>query len=292
VPAGSTLHRVSERRTDLAIAVALLAVLGASFGWVSRVRRPPAAAVLAARGSVASAEDACLALTTHLCADLGDGGPACLLAREQVSHFSSAHCAGMLGRYPEVRRELQALERGLHAIAAREQTTSHGLAPSRGPRGARLTLVEFGDFSAADCGRIAPLSEMVSNLYGERVRVVFRQYPSEKHPDAALAAEASLAAHEQGKFWAYHDVLFANPHDLGRPALERYAIAVGLDMTAFRNALDEHRFASDVAADAALARQVQAFERPSLFANGKRVEVPYGAAELAKLIESELGRAK
>lgn len=116
---------------------------------------------------------------------------------------------------------------------------------------------------------------------------MFRQFPSPRNPDARLAAEASLAAHAQGKFWPYHDVLFANPHDLRRAALERYAAEVGLDLVAFREALDTHRFEADVDADVRLAHHLQVRERPSLFVNGKLASVPYGVAELKALVESQ-----
>jgi protein-disulfide isomerase len=124
----------------------------------------------------------------------------------------------------------------------------------------------------------------IKSQYGERVRLVFRQFPRPEHPHGRLAAEASLAAHAQGKFWEYHDVLFGNPHDLSRPALERYATELGLDMTAFRRALDEHRFAADIDADIELGRKAFAAPLPALYANGKRVSAVYGATELAATV--------
>jgi protein-disulfide isomerase len=194
----------------------------------------------------------------------------------------------MLGRYSQVAVELGQLDTCTRVLTAKSQTLLHGEAPVLGSPDAPLTLVEFSDFQSADCGRASPMARMLQNLYPDRVRVVFRQYPSSKHPDAHLAAEASLAAHAQGKFWAYHDVLFANPHDLGRSALERYASDVGLDLAAFRHALDTHAFAADVDADIALGHSVQALELPSVYANGKRVSVPYGVTELSALVDSAL----
>jgi hypothetical protein len=63
-----------------------------------------------------------------------------------------------------------------------------------------------------------------------------------------------------------------------------------LDLNAFRRSLDQHTFADDVSADVKLGHEVQALERPTLFANGGRVAVPYGVSELAGLVEAELGR--
>jgi protein-disulfide isomerase len=234
----------------------------------------------------AVAADTCETLRLRLCSELGETSSACALAGRETRGFSAARCEDMLGKFAEVALELRELDAATRELTAREQRSLHGEAPLLGPRDAELTLVVFSDFQSEDCGRAAPMARTVSHLYPSRVRVVFRQYPSPKHPDAHLAAEASLAAHAQGKFWAYHDVLFANPHDLSRAALERYASEVGLDLAAFRHALDTHLFSADVDADLALGHKVQALERPSVYANGKPVTVPYGVAELSKLVES------
>ena len=81
--------------------------------------------------------------------------------------------------------------------------------------------------------------------------------------------------------------MFANSHDLSRPALERYAARVGLDLPAFRHALDTRQFAAEVDADIVLGRWAGAVEVPTLFANGQRVGVPYGIVELRELIDAK-----
>jgi protein-disulfide isomerase len=152
-----------------------------------------------------------------------------------------------------------------------------------------VTFVEFADFQSDDCGRAAPMARNLHRMYPERARFEFRQFPSSQHPDAYLAAEASLAANAQGKFWEFHDVLFANPHDLSREALERYAASVGMDVKAFRHALDTRQFADDVNADVALGRHMRVREVPSVFVNGEPADVPYGDAELTQLVQAALG---
>ena len=105
---------------------------------------------------------------------------------------------------------------------------------------------------------------------------------------SADMGSAPRAGDAQGKFWEYHDMLFANPQDLARPALERYAAEVGLNMPAFRHALDARLYAEDVDADVALGHSVQALARPSLYANGKPASIPYGITELTKVVETAL----
>ena len=158
------------------------------------------------------------------------------------------------------------------------------LRPPAGASQSEVLIVVFCDFEDADCGRLSPLHRTLETLYPQRARLVFRQDPSPKHPHAMLAAEASLAANEQGKFWEYHDVLFANPHDLSRSALERYAESLSLDMDRFRRALDEHKFAADIGSDVALARRLRITGTPTVFANAEPVEAPYGVAELTRIL--------
>ncbi|MEO1273114.1 MAG: DsbA family protein [Myxococcota bacterium] len=108
------------------------------------------------------------------------------------------------------------------------------------------------------------------------------------HKDAFLAAEASLAAHEQGKFWEYHDILFKNQKALKRPDLEKYAEQLQLNMTKFKAALDSHKFKKQVEEDQALARKVGANGTPTLFVNGKKLVGAQPAPAFEKLIDAAL----
>ena len=80
--------------------------------------------------------------------------------------------------------------------SSRGRSTSTCLAT--GPRAAPVVLTVFCDFATPDCGRLSPLHNFVKNLYGDKLRLVYRQFPLVKNPDAYLAAEASLAANAQG----------------------------------------------------------------------------------------------
>jgi protein-disulfide isomerase len=145
-------------------------------------------------------------------------------------------------------------------------------------------MVFFGDFDSPACARGSPIASAIRNLHQNKVRLVFRQFPLSGNPNAHLAAEASLAAHAQGGFWRLYDIMFGNPQDHDRGALERYAKAAGLDLVAFDEALERHEFAADVDADRDLGKKVNVSELPALFVNGKRVSFPFGEAELAEVI--------
>jgi protein-disulfide isomerase len=121
--------------------------------------------------------------------------------------------------------------------------------------------------------------------------VVFKQQPLSFHKFAQEAAEASLAAHEQGKFWEYHDLLFANQKALDRASLEKYAEQLGLDMAKFKAALDSHKFAEQVKRDQAIAAKVGATGTPTSFVNGNKVRGASPFAAFKSVIDRELAKA-
>ena len=86
--------------------------------------------------------------------------------------------------------------------------------PALGPPAAPVTIVEFGDFECSACKESLPVLKQLRSLYPEQIRFVYRDFPIANHPQARPAAEAAHCAHEQGKFWAYHDALFAQAPDL------------------------------------------------------------------------------
>ena len=162
-------------------------------------------------------------------------------------------------------------------------------APSIGPASATVTIVEFIDYQCPFCSRARPTVEQVLQRYGDRARVVFLQYPLSFHPDAPLAAQAALAAHAQGKFAAMHDLLLANQKALKRPQLEEYASRAGLDLAAFRQALDSGTHAARVEADIRVATEIGATATPYFFVNGRALRGAQPVERFATLIDEELG---
>ena len=226
----------------------------------------------------------CTMLQDRLCSQFGTGSDACRMAEEQTKSFSAGRCLTMLSHYDETAKSAARFVEGRRALIAPVQDTGHGPAPSIGSPGAPITMVFFGDFDSPACARGSPIASAIRNLHQNKVRLVFRQFPLSGNPNAHLAAEASLAAHAQGEFWRLYDIMFGNPQDHDRGALERHAKAAGLDLVAFDEALERHEFAADVDADRDLGKKVNVSELPALFVNGKRVSFPFGEAELAEVI--------
>jgi protein-disulfide isomerase len=232
----------------------------------------------------------CTDLTERLCKDIGADTDSCRMVREQTPQFPPEQCQDISSNYQQVLDELKQAEAKNKPLSPETQAKiAGGGAPSFGPENAKVTIVEFSDFQCPFCTRAAGVVHQIREKYGDRVRFVFRQYPLPMHGDAHLAAQAALAAHEQGKFWEYHDLLFANQRALTRPSLEEYAKQVNLDIPRLKRALDDHSLKAAVDADVKLGEEVNVSGTPTVFINGKRVPNPTEFAPVAQLIDAALG---
>ena len=162
--------------------------------------------------------------------------------------------------------------------------------PSKGPAEAPVVIVEFSDFQCAFCQRARPTVRQVLAEYGDRVRYVYRHYPLPNHPNARPAAEASACANEQGRFWPYHDQLFANPSKLAENDLRAYAAAVGLDAEKFDACFTGRRFKNQVDADMKEADEAGVSGTPAFFINGRSLEGAQPFEAFKRIIDEELAK--
>jgi protein-disulfide isomerase len=154
----------------------------------------------------------------------------------------------------------------------------------RGELGRPLELVMFGDFQCPFCLGAQSVLRRVDERLGERLVFAFRHLPiPERHPLAPLAAEASEAAAAQGKFWEYHDALFAAQPKLSRETMLRVADDLGLDPDRMASEIDSGNHRPRIERDLHSAEQSGATGTPSFFINGKR---HYGAYDASSLVEA------
>ena len=169
---------------------------------------------------------------------------------------------------------------------ARKEVQAVG--PSRGPEKAPITVVEFSDFECPFCGRAHDTMEKVMETYAGKIRLVFRQFPLSIHNNAEKAAEASLCASEQGKFWEYHDLLFKNQRKLDVPDLKEYATSLGLDTSKFAKCLDGGKISASVQSDQAAGQAVGVSGTPAFFINGVMLSGAQPFEEFQRVIDQEL----
>jgi len=235
------------------------------------------------------ATKSCDDLVSKLCTAIGPTTETCNMVKTQTKSFPQSRCKSMLEHIPEITADLKKMEAANQPLSAEIQANiAKGNAGAFGPADAKVTVVEFSDFQCPYCSRAATAVDQIKEKYGSKVRFVFRQFPLPMHQNARGAAEAALAANAQGKFWEFHDKMFQNQSKLDRADLEGFAKDVGLDVAAFKKALDSKTYAADVDADMKLGESVAVNGTPTMFINGARVQNPTSFEAISAQIEGAL----
>ena len=140
--------------------------------------------------------------------------------------------------------------------------------PVRGDAKAPVTIVEFTDFQCPSCAAIQPVLEEILKSYGNKVRLVVRDFPLARHENARKAAEAANAANAQGKFFEYTALLFKRQDKLDSASLKKYASELGLNRARFDSELDGGKYAAEVKHDVDDGELYGIDSTPAVFVNG------------------------
>ena len=173
--------------------------------------------------------------------------------------------------------------------------------PFMGSENANLQVVEFSDFLCPYCSRAAKYLKLAGSGNHDKARFVFRHYPLDKacnkrlssnvHPGACLLAEGAVCAHEQEKFWAYHDRAFETRGQISRSVVQNIAGKIELDLNTFNSCLDSGRARKVIIEDIQAAVNAGVTGTPTLFINGRKlrgVPKPWVLNELLKFSEENL----
>ncbi|MFK7895524.1 MAG: thioredoxin domain-containing protein [Myxococcota bacterium] len=161
----------------------------------------------------------------------------------------------------------------------------------RGDPAAEVTIMAFSDYQCPYCIRSEPVLAEVLERYPEDVRVVYRHFPLDSiHPFARPAAEASMCAEEQGKFWEFHDQVFALKGKIAEGSLAKIGADIGLDTGALDACMSERRYQEFVQNDFLAGQAAGVTGTPAFFVNGIALKGARDADELSRIVESELAR--
>jgi protein-disulfide isomerase len=153
-----------------------------------------------------------------------------------------------------------------------------------------VVVVQFSDFGCSYCGKFSrdDFPQIKKDLIETgKVSFVYKQFLLSSHPEAYLAAEASVCAKDQGKFWEYHDTLYAHQTALAAEDLERYAKELGLDEKKFHDCISTGLRSGDVDQDMILGRKLGVTGTPTFFFNGRMVVGALSAEEFAAEVAKE-----
>jgi protein-disulfide isomerase len=163
--------------------------------------------------------------------------------------------------------------------------------PFLGPADAPVTIVEFSDYQCPYCSRAEPIVKQVLEKYKGKVRFVYRDFPLSFHPFAAKASEAAQCANDQGKFWEFHDALYADQSKLAVPDMEATAGRLGMNADKFKSCMDTGKYTAEVSKDVADATKAGVNSTPSFFINGVAVVGAQGPEAFNDIIDQELAKS-
>jgi protein-disulfide isomerase len=197
----------------------------------------------------------------------------------------------VLKKYAEEKQAAEAAQEKAAQAAAVQKFFKNtkaviGDSPTRGAADRKILLVVFADFQCPTCAKFNENAQKFMAKHPE-VTLVFKFFPlTQAHPQALPSAKAAQAAHKQGKFWEYHDALFANQKRLGEPLYLEIAKQLKLDLKKFQTDYDAAEQA--IVQDYTLGRRLNVQGTPTMYLNG---ELLVGANSVPEL-EKYLARAK
>lgn len=159
---------------------------------------------------------------------------------------------------------------------------------SRGLSTAPVTIIEFSDFECPYCRKAQAVLGKLKDTYGDKLRFVFRHYPLPFHKLAPKASEAAMCANEQGKFWDFHDALFADSQSLAVDALKELATKLKLDTAKFDECLTSGRHVSRISSDSAEGQQLGITGTPTFFINGLKLVGAVPLDAFKEVLDKEL----
>jgi protein-disulfide isomerase len=164
--------------------------------------------------------------------------------------------------------------------------------PSVGAKDAPITMVEFGDFQCPFCRASENAVKEVRQKYGDKVRLVYMDFPLGIHAHAMDAANAARCAGEQDKFWQYHDAIFADQSKLAPADLKASAAKLGLDAKKFGACLDKTKYQSQIQQDMAEATKLGVTGTPTFFINGREITGAQPANKFEEIIDDEMAKSE
>jgi protein-disulfide isomerase len=238
----------------------------------------------------------CLALLLAVpaAAPAADPAPGTQQVEEIVKRVIRENPQLLYDTITQYHRELQAQQRQQQQESSfnnriADQAAAHN--PVKGPQEAAVTIITYTDFECPYCARGAHMAEQLLALYPEKTRLVFKNLPLNSHENALPAARAALAAHRQGKFWDYHDLLFQNSGQLTDERLVVLAGELGLDVARFNRDRQSAEIAAEVEADRQQAAAHNLSSTPTFVINGVVVTGAQPLPEFQRVVDRLLDEA-
>ncbi len=160
--------------------------------------------------------------------------------------------------------------------------------PHKGPEDAPVTIVEFADFKCPHCRKAAGLLDELRKEYDGKIVQYFKYFPLSKQGTSRLTAQAAAAAHQQGKFWPMHDLIFEHQRDLTRDKIMGFARRIGLNFEKFKNDMQGDEVAQAIARDKKEGNRAGIRGTPAIYVNGREYMGEITKNSLKDMIDTAL----
>ncbi len=164
----------------------------------------------------------------------------------------------------------------------------NGDEPFAGSKDAKVVIHEFSDFECPYCARGKTVVNQIKQAYGDKVKIVFRNFPLDFHPNAEPAAIAALCAHKQGKFWEFHDKAFDNQKALNEKNYQAWAKELTLNVDEFKKCQEDSTVKAALESDMKAAETLGVNSTPTFFVNGRKVSGALPFDQFKSMIDQEL----
>jgi protein-disulfide isomerase len=164
--------------------------------------------------------------------------------------------------------------------------------PWTGGKDAAITIVEFSDFQCPYCRAAEPALKQIRAKYGDKVKLVYMDFPLGMHPHAMDAAVAGRCATDQKKFWEFHDAMFADQSKLDAAGLKASAVKAGLDAAKFNACFEAKPGTAGIRADQAEGQRLGVTGTPTFFVNGRELVGAESEKGFSDVIDDELAHPK
>jgi protein-disulfide isomerase len=164
-----------------------------------------------------------------------------------------------------------------------------GTAPIWGPVNAPVTIIEFSDYECPYCKKWdLEIWPQIQKAYPNQVRLVYKDFPLlQSHPNASPAASAARCANDQGKYWLFHDRIFAS-NSLGQPVFDSIATQLNLDIAQWKACISAKKYDADIMADYSYGQQLGITGTPTFFINGLPMVGAQPFSAFKQVIDQEL----
>jgi len=162
--------------------------------------------------------------------------------------------------------------------------------PIKGNTTAKVTIIEYGDFVCSSCKNLQADLAALEKFYGNKIRIVFKGYPIAVNSQNRPSLNAGYCAWEQGAFWQYKDLLYADNLQLSKQKYIEYANQLDLDLDKFNECIENNKYIPVINQNLSEGISLQINSIPTVYINKQRIEGFINYNSLKNTIDQELNK--